>query len=1747
MKWLTVENFVLTIGIVLASFIVWAYLGLPDAQAATVTQIFNGGTATSTTPGYGKVLIGGKNGEYEFVATSTFGGGGTGAVSSVFGRIGVVTAQSGDYTTSLVTEGSNLYYSLTRWATALAGTTTDALKEGTNNLYYTNARSDARFVTDLAATTSVKSITTLSSLSLPYSQLTGAPTALSQFTNDVGYLLSSAFNGLFDNRLSATTSLPNITTLAALSLPISQTTGTLAVNHGGTGSTTLTGILKGSGTAQVGTAIGDTDYQKPISLTTTGSSGAATFSNDTLNIPQYAGTTYTATYPITLTASAFGLAFGTTTQNFWNAYNSFTSLSATNASSTNATTTGSLYLSGLTGSGGELGLDANNRVYKAATTTAGTGLTYNGTSFNVGGLTTTQFASANISQWTNNSGYLTSLAGAASSTLLADFNTFTNTQKFSTASTTNLIVSSAGGSGTRCLQVGADGTVSATSGACGVAGAGIQNIGPAGQTQSGTTQTLATSSATTISGLTVGLTIVGNSNTQTFTPNFSGSISGLTTGNFASANISQWTNNSGYLTSLAGAASSTLLGDTNTWSGPNTFASITFSSNPKFSALVAGGVASNGVGRLYNTATSTAVIGSGLAYTGTLGSFLDGIAGTLSVSGLTTANFASANISQFTNDSGYFNTTGAAFSTTSANYNFSTNLAATTSVKSIVTLGSLSLPYSQLTGTPTVYPYEFPAGATSTLLTFSGGFVSNGSTTVAGTLHLPLSNGELAVNTNAVYTTATTTFNAPLNYANGAVTLSTSGAWTGNAGTATALAANGTNCSAGNYPLGVDAQGNVENCTAAAIGTVTGVTGSFPIASSGGATPNLTWTGIASSSPIAAGGAVLYATGVNTFASAATTTASCTGNATCTAFTVIGSTPVTINVAAGNAASSTLLGDTNTFSGTDVFSNPLKIASLNGLIGGNNGNTYAVSTSSLNASITGNAATVTTNANLSGVITSSGNTTSFGSQSAGVLGNPATGNTGVLATSTLYGVSTPGFDLVYTATGLAFVATSTYSAPLVFANNNVTCSSASSGVTGCLTGTDWNTFNNKQPAGNYITALTGDVTASGPGSVAATLATVNSNVGSFTNASITVNGKGLVTAASSGAAPVTSVTATYPLASSGGTTPNLTTNFGTTTGWGIGNNGFFLSGPTGIPYVGASSTLRLPTSALASANVSQFTNDAGYDTFAYPFIASATTSAITFGGITVTGKADGCATFASGVLNSTGSACGTGGGATFGYPFINNATSTTLAFNNGLISNASSTFSSSVYFTAISNGELTVYGGLVSSGATTTAGTGLNYSGNAFNVNTSQNIATLSNLTGNGFVKTSGGTGALSIDTNTYLTGNQSITLSGVIGGSGATSITTTFTNATANTVLANATGASAAPTYIATSTFFGTGTPGQVIAWLNGVPTWTASTSNAAGTGISISAAGAVTTVTNTGVISNSCSSGITCSGTNPSNFSIGSNALTLAQLPTLAAGSIWANNTAATGNAVAIATSSLFGTGTGGKVLTWNNGVPQWVATTTYSGALSFLNGNVTVANNGVTLAMLPTLAANSIWANNTSATGNAVAIATSSIFSGTTGQHAYFGASGALVGTTSLFTASNQFIGIGTTTPVYPLTVYANSTSSLALSAGAGLAQWLFANEGGNFYLGTSTAGGVGTSTPFSAFSINGTGAPSLSIGSTTQTLSAITGLITQGSNGANGSSTISNGKVQFDTYNSAGTRVCAMINGTAWSISTGACTP
>lgn len=134
--------------------------------------------------------------------------------------------------------------------------------------------------------------------------------------------------------------------------------------------------------------------------------------------------------------------------------------------------------------------------------------------------------------------------------------------------------------------------------------------------------------------------------------------------------------------------------------------------------------------------------------------------------------------------------------------------------------------------------------------------------------------------------------------------------------------------------------------------------------------------------------------------------------------------------------------------------------------------------------------------------------------------------TGTIAASNFSGSSSgtnTGDVTIGTANGLSLV------------GQALSLALSSTSTTGALSNTDWNTFNNKQAAGNYITALTGDGTATGPGSVALTLATVNGNVGSFTVSSITVNAKGLITAASSGTTGNLTAAGTDGIAITGGT------------------------------------------------------------------------------------------------------------------------------------------------------------------------------------------------------------------------------------------------------------------------------------------------------------------------------------------------------------------------------------------------------------------------------------------------------------------------------------------------------------------------------------------------------------------------------------------------------------------------------------
>ena len=92
--------------------------------------------------------------------------------------------------------------------------------------------------------------------------------------------------------------------------------------------------------------------------------------------------------------------------------------------------------------------------------------------------------------------------------------------------------------------------------------------------------------------------------------------------------------------------------------------------------------------------------------------------------------------------------------------------------------------------------------------------------------------------------------------------------------------------------LAVDPDGKIIATTTSA-GGVTSVTATYPILSSGGATPVISWSGLSTTTNLVSGG-VVYASGVGSITSIATTTVSCSGAASCTSFFAIGPSPITI-------------------------------------------------------------------------------------------------------------------------------------------------------------------------------------------------------------------------------------------------------------------------------------------------------------------------------------------------------------------------------------------------------------------------------------------------------------------------------------------------------------------------------------------------------------------------------------------------------------------------------------------------------------------------------------------------------------------------------------------------------------------------------------------------------------------------------------------------------------------------------------
>jgi len=142
-----------------------------------------------------------------------------------------------------------------------------------------------------APATGVSSVgmTTPTGLSVSGSPITSSGTLALSLTSGYAIPLTSSqtnWDAAYTNRITSASSPLSISS-NALSL------GTVPVSSGGTGATTLTGIIKGTGTSALTAAVAGTDYQAPLTLTTTGT-GAATLSGTILNIPTgvpYSGAT----------------------------------------------------------------------------------------------------------------------------------------------------------------------------------------------------------------------------------------------------------------------------------------------------------------------------------------------------------------------------------------------------------------------------------------------------------------------------------------------------------------------------------------------------------------------------------------------------------------------------------------------------------------------------------------------------------------------------------------------------------------------------------------------------------------------------------------------------------------------------------------------------------------------------------------------------------------------------------------------------------------------------------------------------------------------------------------------------------------------------------------------------------------------------------------------------------------------------------------------------------------------------------------------------------------------------------------------------------------------------------------------------------------------------------------------------------------------------------------------------------------
>ncbi|HVS79445.1 MAG TPA: hypothetical protein VHF05_00525, partial [Candidatus Paceibacterota bacterium] len=213
-------------------------LGLALSDTIGTLAVGRGGTGINTAPTFGQILVGNSSSGYTLMATSSLG-----------------------FLTTNVAEGTNLYFTNARVASVIAGTTTDALAEGSTNLYFTNARADAR----INATSTIGTITSLPNLALtsgnytnfgtPFYQFFSATTTSALAEGSNLYFTNARADSRFVTDLAGTSSINSITALNNLAtIGTNGATTTVAGGLGVSSSAVVTGSLTAASIISSGSA-----------------------------------------------------------------------------------------------------------------------------------------------------------------------------------------------------------------------------------------------------------------------------------------------------------------------------------------------------------------------------------------------------------------------------------------------------------------------------------------------------------------------------------------------------------------------------------------------------------------------------------------------------------------------------------------------------------------------------------------------------------------------------------------------------------------------------------------------------------------------------------------------------------------------------------------------------------------------------------------------------------------------------------------------------------------------------------------------------------------------------------------------------------------------------------------------------------------------------------------------------------------------------------------------------------------------------------------------------------------------------------------------------------------------------------------------------------------------------------------------------------------------------------------------------